>query len=215
MSASDDRFLSASTNALARMGAEIVRPHIPSKTLQRALEIRTAAPRTSRGVRRVLYIDHYWAVYVHDGRRAPFGPGLPPSFLIWFRNPKDDPRLNNGVTPPRAAQLRHLTYEEFKYWLARYREGDPRVIFRGPSLGPGSRQVNKSTPGAYFFENGPDSPMHQFVREARQLMRRRFRGHVMRRLGPKLLGGPIPAIASMTDSPLLFPPVKDRARGIL
>ncbi len=116
---------------MARRAAAIVRPLIPSRTLRRALRISQpqeitktkeesaldalfSGPRPSTVSRLSVHltIAHYWALYVHDGR-AGFGP-LRAQVLVWFRNPRDDPR-HKGTTdyPVRAADIRRLTREEF------------------------------------------------------------------------------------------------------
>jgi len=52
--------------------------------------------------------DFYWAVYYHDGR----GPirARPGKFLVFFRDPDDDPRINGAARnyPKRASDVRRL-----------------------------------------------------------------------------------------------------------
>jgi hypothetical protein len=95
-----------------------------------------------------IYIPHYWAIYVHDGR-GPFGP-TKGTYLCWFRNPADDPRLDAGRQVERHANVRHLTPEQWLYWLkmnrvARALGNDPPMIV--------TRYVSKSTPPTNFFLN--------------------------------------------------------------
>lgn len=87
-----------------------------SRTLAAAMK-----PHKITSLRGFLGIPHYWAVYRHDGRlRVPVFPRLA-SFMVWFRSPKDDPRLG-GKFPERAADVRRLTSEEFRYWMERNRD---------------------------------------------------------------------------------------------
>ena len=52
--------------------------------------------------------DYYWAIYYHDGR----GPinARPGRFLVFFRNPDDDPRIGGARRdyPRRASDIRPL-----------------------------------------------------------------------------------------------------------
>lgn len=120
----------------------ISRPQIPSKQLQAQLE--QIIKDDGIGF---LSISAYWAVYVHDGRAA-FGPRSPP--LIWFRDPNNDPRLINGVTPDRAADLRHLSSSEFRFWARANaitkREGRPLPMII-------SESIKKDTIGSFFWDN--------------------------------------------------------------
>jgi len=56
-----------------------------------------------------LYVDPYWALYYHDGRGPIVGKNM-----IWFKNPKLDPRLNAGRTPNRYRNKRSLTKDQFR-----------------------------------------------------------------------------------------------------
>ena len=140
-----------------------VRPKIVSskgrdiRVLQRALRAVLISD-----LRLEMQIPHYWAVYVHDGRGAPFGPESG-TFLIWYKNPRQDPRLQGGVTPERAASLRTLSSADFKAALKADREAresgseSPVVI---------TTRVKRSTPGVFFFGNRPGQGMAGFVQEA-------------------------------------------------
>lgn len=52
--------------------------------------------------------DYYWAVYYHDGR----GPinARPGKFLVFFRDPDDDPRIDGSARnyPRRASDIQRL-----------------------------------------------------------------------------------------------------------
>ena len=212
MSAADDVFLRSLLKVLAKEGVKRVRPHIPSKTLQAALTVRLDQARSDRAY---LYIPHYWAIYVHDGRGAPFGP--PPSgkpFYIDFSNPKDDPRLaaHGGQTPPRVAQLRSLSSEEFKRFAklsrAAKKAGAPPIMLVRP-------RIYKPTPGAFFFENVPGAPLGAFMAFVREEAQRRFRAHAIRRLRKPLGLQSVPRLNAVTSAPMNLPRLKDTARAIL
>lgn len=63
-----------------------------------------------------LYIDAYWAIYLHDGRN-----GISKAPLVWFRNPEDDPRLGTKGYLDRYTEWRSLTDVEWKYWIRQNR----------------------------------------------------------------------------------------------
>lgn len=94
-----------------------------------------------------LFIPHYWAVYIHDGR----GP-IPPDgnrLLVYFANPKDDPRIQGGY-PERVSQIRKLSRTEFHAGLAENAEhkrlGLSPFMFVLKSVGPAA--------GTPFFTSG-------------------------------------------------------------
>lgn len=156
-----DEFLDFKRRLLKRLGREAknyVRPKIssykgkPIHALREALEARVELDSV------VVSIPHFWAVYVHDGRKAPFGPKRG-SFLIWWKDPTKDPRLRGGVTPKRASQLRRLTPRQFREALrdnARaINEGrEPPVVI--------TRRVRKATPPSPFFSNEAGGGMRGF-----------------------------------------------------
>ena len=119
-------------------------PHVRAASKQLAA---TMTPRIESGgvsVKGSLYIPQYFARFVHDGSQSgyrPPGSGLP--LYTWFRDPRQDPRLNAGRTPWRASELRPLSdYLS----LGDLREGIKagRIIMRRyrPAVG-----------GKHFFDN--------------------------------------------------------------
>jgi len=140
----------AFTRRLARVLAEDARawaePEIRrhSKTLADALQVLS---KTEGVARSRVYLDHYWAVYVHDGRGAPFGP-TKARVLVWFRNPKNDPRLKNGY--PVRAGIRRLSKDEIIFWQGENRQarklGLPLPMIVTP-------MVKNRTQPTLFFEN--------------------------------------------------------------
>jgi len=118
-----------------------------------------------------LYIDPYWAIYFHDGRRA-INREKGQSSLIWYRDKTLDPRLNSGKTPNRASNLRHLTSSELREAIA---EG--RVIIR--------RKVRRVLPTP-FFDNDAGGGMVGFKAEAGAIVKEEFRKFMLAELQGEL-----------------------------
>ncbi len=147
-----DQMVSRMLDRLLEAGAAWARPSIPSTTLQQSLE--TIVDDIDDGVAKGrLYIDQYWAIYVHDGRESTswlsfFRDRNKP--LIWFRNVNDDPRLAPNGVITRYDEWRPLTKQEFRYWNRRNREAikyglpPPMVIHWGDV---------KAVHGSFFFDN--------------------------------------------------------------
>lgn len=139
-----------------------------------------------------LHVPHYWAVYVHDGR----GPATPKNaaFLVWFRNPRNDPRLNNGRSPERLAQTRRLSSSQFKYWSAknreivkRYRRRTGKKILTSSDyeamqlpmiVAKMSPKGGGKIPGQRFFGNAAGEGMAGFKEEASRIAVRMTSNHV-------------------------------------
>lgn len=124
---------------LAELGLEARRlasSKLDSDTLRKALFVEII-PNEDKVV---VGVPHYWAIYYHDGR----GPirAKPGHWLVYFKDPSQDPRLANGH-PERAASIVRLSREQFLEALAR----DELVVVK--SVGPA-----KPHP---FFTRGMDS----------------------------------------------------------
>ena len=90
------------------------RTAIPSKTLKNAL---TATYWHSPKLHQIIVnIPHYWAIYYHDGS----GPITMPKgkYMVWFRNPEDDPRLKSGF-PVKRSDVRglNLSSKQFNRYI--------------------------------------------------------------------------------------------------
>lgn len=158
---------------LANEALKVARPQIPSRTLRDAIVIM----RPTR-FRAFLEIPHYWALYIHDGRR-PFGPRPGRRYLVWFDRPENDPRLRNGY-PVRYADWRPLEPEEFQNGLkvnARLRAigAPPQMIVRRFQPNP-----LKPTP---FFTTG----MSAFEDRARASIRASFSTFILQHFGQEPL----------------------------
>jgi hypothetical protein len=120
---------------------ERVRALIGSRTLREAIRLLVDA---NEG-RAELYVPHYWALYYHDGRG-----GVRPitaSKLVFFADPRDDPRLAGGY-PERDFDIRTLTREEYAAGLEENRKR------RESGLGPFMFVVDAAGPAAAhpFFD---------------------------------------------------------------
>lgn len=167
-------FIEETLRELSLAARDKSRPLIPSSTLRDALLIDETALDSNTIS---LFIPHYWALYVHDGRGAPFGP-IKGRYLIWWRNPAEDPRFPGRQTPERHKSIRKLTRGEFKKAFKIFRDAmkagtvSPVVIVK---------QVRKETKGSFFFDNRQG--MAGFAELARRIVRRRMSDHVARLVG--------------------------------
>jgi hypothetical protein len=120
---------------------ERVKLLIGSRTLREAIRLIVDV---NEG-RAELYIPHYWALYYHDGRKG-FGPILA-SKLVFFDDPRDDPRLAGGY-PERDFDIRTLTRDEYEAGLEENRRR------RESGLGPFMFVVDSVGPAAAhpFFD---------------------------------------------------------------
>jgi hypothetical protein len=144
--------------ALLVSGRAFVIPKIRSKTLRRYLRQYQAV----HGRRGYLNVPQFWAWYYHDGR----GPASSPSgkYLVWFRNPKKDPRLAGGYPfTRREAQAR-----QFGKKNRMPSERFARLVKAGEII---VRKRSRSVPSGRanpFFTTG----MRGFKGEANNVMRR-------------------------------------------
>jgi hypothetical protein len=141
-----------------KAGVRRAKPNIPSRTLRRAC-IYVPLDTTLSSSRGRIYIPHYWARFVHDGR----GPVSPKTkkVLIWYRNPSQDPRLkgSKGRSPERFSSRPRLNISK-----AELRKGikSGKIIARlyaGPMT------------GRPFFGNQPGEGMYGFKAEVSQIAR--------------------------------------------
>lgn len=151
-------------------------PVIPSQQLQAALFAQELTD--SRGIIRV---PHYWAVFAHDGRGPSPGAAGTGKILVWFRDPKDDPRYPGGKYPVHRSDIKHLTRGQFRKWsrinqkiINAYRRSTGKRIltasdYRAMNLpmiiaqnSPGNRG---RVPGVPFFSNAPGGGMAGFRKE--------------------------------------------------
>jgi len=163
---------------LAQAAVVYARPSVEraSRTLARALRVRYKAGQTEKAA---AHITHYWAVYVHEGRN-PFSKE---TLIVWWRDPRDDPRLRGGQTPARAKDLRRLTKAEFAQALALRRDwiaggGDP---YDSPVII--TKTIRKETPAKRFFGNRAGEGMFGFVGLANQIGSEEFSKLVREELG--------------------------------
>lgn len=159
---------------LSKRGFRKVLPAIRSNQLRRGL-VRVLNADGSWA----LHIPHYWAVYLHDGRNPVSRKG---GYLVWFRNPNDDPRLSGGRSPERLSQVRKLSKGNFQKWAAvnrriikAYRQRTGKRVLTSSDyesmklpmiVAKLSPRSGYYVPGNPFFSNGPNGGMHGFRQEA-------------------------------------------------
>lgn len=155
----------------------VIRPRIPSSTLRQAMR-KTFDVKGRKFSKGSLFIPHYWAVMVHDGRRS-FGP-KEANFLVYFAQEIDDPRKPN---PERLSDQRRLTREEFQAGLAENR----RLQVGNPSQGPMQHMIVVKTPAGAKTRVGPTaaSPFFKegakpFERQVDGIIRAKFDAFVKR-----------------------------------
>lgn len=162
---------------LLREAQVVIRPQIPSTRLREALSIQLDQAQRGFGA---LFIPHFFALFVHDGR-ASVGPKTA-RFLVYFRNPDDDPR---GPTPQRASQQKKLTKDQFQRGLERN-----RVLEKlNPSGGPFQHMIVVKTPDGLPGRVGPAAGSFFFTRGARafeekvpQIVHRKLEEFILRHL---------------------------------
>ncbi len=134
---------------IGRMAKAQARGAIDSQTLKDALTI-DLFPIEQQAV---VGVPHYWAIYYHDGR----GPinAKPGKFLVYFKDPANDPRIARGY-PERAADIIRLTKAQFYNSL---RAGELIV----------TKHVGPSTPHP-FFTRGMDGFQDKVHPAARRFM---------------------------------------------
>lgn len=163
--------------AIGTQAMRYVRPKIPSTSLRKALNLFVFSE-----VRAFVQIPHYWAIYVHDGR----GPFSMPAgrVMCWFRDPKNDPRLREGHSPVRAADIRRLTKEEFRFWVQKNREAvkagtEPPMII--------TRRIRRGTRPTPFFDNGLGGGMAGFLDSVSPMAAKMVQDEIKDQLGDLLL----------------------------
>lgn len=67
-------------------------------------------------------VPQYWAIYKHSGRGPLLAGQRNASVYVWFRNPRNDPRLRNGISPTTRDEITHLTAKQYKHWLGENRK---------------------------------------------------------------------------------------------
>ena len=129
------RFKRKVLKILAQAAYNEYKSGIPSATLREALTIEIQPEDLGVDYAR-LHLPHYWAVHLHDGHS-----GVHPvtaKFLVYFQDPRDDPRWS-GKWPVKKSDIRRLTHSEYKAGLAKNAQrartgGRPYMyVVRGPN----------------------------------------------------------------------------------
>lgn len=172
-------FKIALLDELLKKADTVIRPRIPSRTLRQAMR-KTFDVKGRRISKGSLFIPHYWAVMVHDGRRA--FKAKQATFLVYFAQEADDPRKPN---PQRLVDQRRLTRDEFQAGLAVNRrlsnvnpQGGPQqhmIIVKTPKGTPG---IVGGAPGTPFFTDFAEP----FERQVDGIVSARFDEFIRRNL---------------------------------
>jgi hypothetical protein len=95
---------------LKTQALEFVKTSTPARSLKQAMT--SFYRKLPRGHQIIVHIPHYWARYYHDGS----GPITLSKghYMVWFKDPKDDPRIRGGY-PVNRSDIQRLTLskEEF------------------------------------------------------------------------------------------------------
>lgn len=185
MTIQDDRFKRRVGSRLAQAALRKARPSVvrASNTLAKAMTTSVIRlPGANRDVEAKVSIPHYWAVYVHDGRK-PFSKA---NYMVWYRNPRLDPRLQGGKTPRRARNIRRLSRQQWLQALRLRQEwidqgGD---VFDAPVVI--TKQIRRATRPQPFFDNRAGGGMVGFVDLAHGIVRPEMSRHVRASLGDLL-----------------------------
>lgn len=120
--------------ALARIVSANIASEIPSRVYGR---LRQSIRYIVTSDRVIVYSTYYWARWVNDGRGAiEADPG---KFLIFFEDPKDDPRIKAGY-PRKPEQVKRLTRRQLR------KAREEGQLIETESVGP--------APGLKFLERG-------------------------------------------------------------
>jgi len=129
-----------------KTGEQKAKGFCTSKQLRRLMNRKTILA-TAQKATGVVNSPHYWAVYYHIGRK-----NLPPitpksaNVLVWFKDPRDDPRLTNGQSPVYRSEVRRLNLSAQQFRALR-KAGKLIVTKRSPRSGPAKFNGNP------FFSN--------------------------------------------------------------
>jgi len=130
---------------------------IPSESIRLSMAIRYKAGELKGS----LNVPYYWAEWYHNGRKAIY-KGPSDGFLIYYKDPKQDPRIKNGY-PVRASDVRRLSKGEFK----RDRKAGKLIVTK--SVGPTKRNypffADKSVKGTAGGMEGFDTKVDNLAKK--------------------------------------------------
>jgi len=96
---------------VAKKAEDFVKPKIRSNQLRMSLYKKVDLEDPTKWA---LVVPQFWAAALHYGRGRVTPKNA--TVLVWFRDPKNDPRLFNGNSPIRKSEVRKLTKAEFRKW---------------------------------------------------------------------------------------------------
>lgn len=109
----------------------------------------------------VIYSIYYWTRFFNDGRKAIDGP-----LMIFFRDPDDDPRIQDDY-PQKRATRRRLTKQE----LRTARENDEVIVTRSVASASPERFIEEGIRSARQIV--PPVVLGKIQGDVRSLLRRR------------------------------------------
>ena len=168
MAKKTDEFLDDLVRRIGAIGFRQAKSAIDSRTLRQHLDF--FVDEVGEGV---LNVPHYWAIWFHDGRGAI--RSRPGKKLVWFRVPKEDPRLAGG-RPKNLSDVKRLTRSQFQQALRRNRD----AIRRGPAPPVIITNVSGPTTPEKFFDN--DVGMQGYSERSFKLIQKEFSKFVLKSL---------------------------------
>lgn len=175
-------FLRSLAQDITRDAYQYAHPNVRkvSNTLAQFMKMEMVSEREGLIVS-ALSVPHYWAGILHFGR-GPVSPQAA-SVLVWFRNPRDDPRYPGGVYPQRKSQIRKLTKGQWDFWVAQNRLArannlpEPMIV---------RRWSGGTKPRPFFSNHPPDGGMAGFPKRAFGLAAAAARQHILETIGDNL-----------------------------
>ena len=152
---------------LGRVAKQQAREAMTSKTLKRDTYVLIDNQHTAHVI-----VPYYWAIYHHDGRRAIDLTGKD-GYLVYFSDPKNDPRTDGTKRYPRTrSEVKHLSKAQFRAGLEenakrRAAGGEPYMIVT-KKVGPAD--------GTFFFSEG----LREFPDKAARIVQEEFVAHALR-----------------------------------
>lgn len=119
---------------LARVASFNIAAEVPTRAYGR---LRQSFRFIVTSTRVIIYSTYYWARWVNDGRGSVHAKDG--EWLIFFEDPKDDPRIKSGY-PRKPEQVKRLTPRQFEKALERDQ------LIMAESVGPAE--------GLQFLEKG-------------------------------------------------------------
>lgn len=139
-----------------------------SRQLRRSMRKRVHI-RTASRAKGDLYVPQYWAYYKHEGRGPVSVKSGGAAYLVWFKNPWEDPRLKGGDSPIRRSQIKQLRLSRSEF--NRLRKAGK--LFVKKQVGP--MAAVKKNP---FFGSGPSGGLYALDGQFKTIAKQEAYSHV-------------------------------------